>query len=323
MEPGQLRPEGDKYSHRGGGSSKTNTIYSLLLSGSLFKTTDAGTTWSLANSGLPAIGSLAIDPQNSSTLYAGAANGIFKSIDGATTWNAASSGLTLTYVRALAVDPQNSSTIYAGGRGGVFKSTDGEENWVNTGLQTEYAVNVGVLTIDPQNPRTLYAGTVSLAGIMDSLVFKSIDGGLTWITPSTFDLRSLACSWIVSTLAVDPQNPSTLYAATSDCNDQGGALRKSTDGGTTWGKPLLNVLGYASPVAVLDSQNPGVVYAATQGGGIVKSTDGGENWSAVNSRLLNYIWVGSLAVGPRNSRNLYAGTYGSGVLAITLAPDLN
>ena len=174
------------------------------------------------------------------------------------------------------------------------------------------------MTIDPQNPSILYAGTTSLAGIMDSLVFKSTDGGRTWIAPKA-ELRSPACSWGISTLAVDPQNPSDVYAATSDCNDQGGGLWKSSDGGTTRGKPLLNVLGYASPVVVVDPQPPGVVYAATQGGGVVKSTDEGESWKAVNPGLPNYIWVGSLAIDPRNSRKLYAGTYGSGVLAITFA----
>ena len=82
---------------------------------------------------------LAIDPQNSSTVYvASQGAGIFKSTDGGASWSSANSGLTTTYFDVLAIDPQNPSTLYAGGDGiGLFfKSTDGGTSWsaVNFGL---------------------------------------------------------------------------------------------------------------------------------------------------------------------------------------------
>lgn len=73
-----------------------------------------------------AIYTIAIDPLNHYTLYAGTDLGVFKSINGGASWNPARAGLPDGYVGLLAVDPLNSSTLYAGGNFlGIFKSADG------------------------------------------------------------------------------------------------------------------------------------------------------------------------------------------------------
>jgi hypothetical protein len=66
---------------------------------------------------------LAIDPNNTSVVYAGTAGtGAFKSVDGGATWNPLNVDTT---VWSLYVDPSNSNVIYAGSNGdGVFKSTN-------------------------------------------------------------------------------------------------------------------------------------------------------------------------------------------------------
>ena len=99
---------------------------------------------------------LLIDPQSSSTLYAGTMGGILKSTDGGNNWIPADIDLTQAYyVMALAIDPSKPETLYAGSTygledntGGVFKSTDGGQNWmpVNDGLTD---LNVYALAIDP------------------------------------------------------------------------------------------------------------------------------------------------------------------------------
>jgi hypothetical protein len=81
------------------------------------------------NSGLPypTINALAVDPRNSSAVYAGLwGDGVFKSMQTGESWSAANSGLANAFIYVLAVDPQNSGTLYAGTGGGLFKSTDGE-----------------------------------------------------------------------------------------------------------------------------------------------------------------------------------------------------
>ena len=119
-------------------------LYAGSESGGIFKSINGGANWSSVNAGLPAasfaVGALAIDPQDPTTLYAGTLGGVFKSTNGGTTWNGASSGLASIGetadlqgsggVNSLVVDAHNPRTIYAGiwGRG-VFKSSNGATSW--------------------------------------------------------------------------------------------------------------------------------------------------------------------------------------------------
>ena len=120
------------------------------------------------------IQALAIDPHNSTTLYAGTSSGVFKSTDGGASWDNVNSALN---VFSIVIDPRIPSTLYASSFG-VFKSIDGGANWSASsfglpGIPTLPLVEVGALAIDAKNPETLYAGT-------RTGVFKSRDGGASW-----------------------------------------------------------------------------------------------------------------------------------------------
>jgi hypothetical protein len=97
---------------------------------------DGGASWDAVNSGLPpssGIESLAIDPQNPSTVYAvivqlatPASNGrarLLKSMDGGASWDAVNSGLPDTSIRTLAISRQDPSTVYVTSGGGTFAIT--------------------------------------------------------------------------------------------------------------------------------------------------------------------------------------------------------
>lgn len=117
--------------------------------------------------------SLAIDPNNPQTIYAGTyGGGVFKTIDGGASWLQTS--LTNRRVRVVAMDPNNSNVLYAGTRfGGIFKSLDAGGSWsqMNEGLTNLDVRGIGV---DPNNSNTVYAGT-DAGG-----VFKSTTGGANW-----------------------------------------------------------------------------------------------------------------------------------------------
>jgi photosystem II stability/assembly factor-like uncharacterized protein len=82
----------------------------------LLRSKDGGTSWSVTGNPY-AVFSVAIDPQDSQTLYANdAARGLSKSTDGGANWNAAGSGLPRNFAVSLAIDPQNAGTVYAGTR---------------------------------------------------------------------------------------------------------------------------------------------------------------------------------------------------------------
>lgn len=152
---------------------------------------------------------LAIDPETTSTLYAGTTWGVYKSTDGGVTWAMSSEGLT-GRISALAIDSQTPTTLYAGSLyNGVFKSTDGGENWVecNTGLNS---LSIKALVVDPQTPTTIYAGTFSNWG-----THKSTDGGASWtVTDIVVGMDPNFRNTFVTCLVINPQNPSILYLGT-------------------------------------------------------------------------------------------------------------
>jgi photosystem II stability/assembly factor-like uncharacterized protein len=292
--------------------------------GGVFKSTDGGATWSAVNVGLTStvINMLAIDPASPSTLYVGTNGGVFKSTDGGAIWNAVNVGLTSTVINTLVIDPASPSTLYVGTNGGVFKSIDGGITWhmSNTGLENG-SINVGALAINPTASSTIYAGTMiclneySCAGG----VFKSIDGGGTWIITGLNNTVGH-----ISTLVIDPTMPNTIYAGTW------GLVFKSMDGGTTWGSTGGWDGGWPEHwvrTLAIDPLHPSTIYAGTVYGGIgsvsdqfreiyegvFQTTNGGATWGRVNNGLTNTA-VYALMVDPSDPSIVYAGT-GNGVFA--------
>lgn len=235
-----------------------------------FKSTDNGVKWGNDNYGLkaPGINSLALDPQQPSTLYAGSFNGVFKSTNGGRTWSAMNAGLTNLAIREVLVDPITPANIYASAddvfsnNNGIFRSTDGGASWSYkvSGMNNR---SVLALAMDPNVPMTLYAGTYG------GPVYKTTDGANTWL-PAGNPSISFAVS-----LSVDPFNSSTIFAAD---NSSGGGIHRSTNGGNSW--QVLD-LGVPTPSGSFVAASPvtsGTVFASTNAG-LFKSVNGGTSWT--------------------------------------------
>ena len=119
----------------------------------------------------------------------------------------------------------------------------------------------------------------------------------------------------VSSLAVDPQSPRTVYASTGALG-----LFKSGDGGVHW-RPLATGLEGVSEVAV-DPGDPAKILVADStepvgsshpsGNGIATSTDAGRTWTTAAFRPR---WVDAVAI---SGRTAYAGSStGGGVFGST------
>jgi photosystem II stability/assembly factor-like uncharacterized protein len=255
---------------------------------------------------------LAIDPRTPDTLYASTLkSGVFKSTDGGTSWSAVNSGLETDiprgydYISVLAIEPQDPNTLYAARHyadcedcgTALFKTTNAGANWTSVGSLGP--VTVFAVAIHPEVLDIVYAGTS--AG-----VFKSTDAGAIWIAARTRQTADADGRVVVPTLAIDPQNPDTVYAA-----DTYTGILKTTDAGATW-TAVNPELRLATPTDVLalriNPQDPATIYAGTDAG-VFTTTDAGANWSAVNAGLpfapYGHLPVSILALDPQASGTIY------------------
>lgn len=248
-----------------------NVWYVAVGSGGVWKTTNAGVTWTpiFDNQSTYSIGCITIDPNNPHTIWVGSGenvggrhvafgDGIFKSTDGGKTWT--NMGLKDSeHLSKIIVHPDNSDVIYVasqgplwskGGERGFYKSTDGGQSWTRT-LGDDEWTGVTDIVMDPRDPDRLYAATwqrhrtvaAYMGGGPQSGLYLSTDGGDSW-TPLK---RGLPGGYMGKIgLAISPQNPDVLYAAI-ELNRAEGGVWKSTDRGASWSKQSDAVSGATGP----------------------------------------------------------------------------
>ncbi len=319
----------------------SNTVYAAGIYAGVSKTRDAGSNWTAVNSDLRAttptgLLALRLDPQNPGTIYAGTDTGMFKTSDAGANWTAVNAGLPNgpyghLPVSILEIDPQNSGAEYAVDPccQNIFKSTDGGATWAGAlaldadGLVVRGArLTAAAVALDPRNPSIVYAaGLFSQSGQQNSEngVLRSTDGGMHWSEVSSgLPISPRDQSVFVTTVAIDPQDSSTIYAGigTQGFLAGGNAVYKTTDGGGSWKN--AGMAGFARvDILAIDPQNTSTAYAGAVdriGYRLYKTANGGASWSWLSSGLPNYIT--DLAIDPQNSGTFYAGS-GSGVFAST------
>ncbi len=291
---------------------------------SAFKSLDGGGNWTGGDDGLYFdVLSLTIDPTNSNKIYAGTVNGVYRTVNGGTSWsilgppNTPTSPNRPSYAYDVAVDPSRPDTIYAATSDIVDKSTDGGNTWA---IKSAGFNEVGVtsIIIDPVSPSTLYAN--SYDGI-----YKSIDGGENWKQIiNGLSIPSIGDTPYVTKLAFDPNNSSTIYAAT-----EYEGVFKSTNGGNSWsainnGLPITSPNQYLSlfslAVDPLNSNNLYIGSDTYNASLLYKSNNGGSSWSGSDAGLPkrsdfpnSYLSVNALAVNPATPSIVYAGLSVGGV----------
>ncbi len=241
--------------------SNPSTMYAAGVAGGVWKSLDAGGSWSPADDMLDnlAVSALAIDPVDPNVLYAGTGEGyylsnvfvrgmgVFKSVDAGATWSQLAGTVSgvpdgaFDYVNKVRISPNDRDRIYAATRTGVWCSLDGGATWsVVLGnpayVPGPYESNgslVGCTDLvvrGDRDPDVLFAafGSVQADGL-----FRSLDGGDTWVT------YSVPANQGRMTLALAPGDNDVLYVLMAD-NGSGGALGqlvnlyRSGDGGNTF-----------------------------------------------------------------------------------------
>ena len=248
-----------------------STWYVAVGSGGVWKTTNAGTTWTpiFDDQGSYSIGCITIDPNRPEVIWVGTGenvggrhvgygDGIYRSLDGGGSWQ--NMGLENSeHIGNIVVDPRDSKVVYvaaqgplwsAGGDRGLFKTTDGGATW-NKLLGDDQYTGVNEVVIDPRDPDVLYAATHqrfrTVAALIDggpgSGIHKSTDGGATWRQLESGlpeeDMGKIG-------LAVSPIDPDIVYATIELAHREGGFWR-SQDAGGTWEKRSDYVSGGTGP----------------------------------------------------------------------------
>jgi photosystem II stability/assembly factor-like uncharacterized protein len=237
---------------------RRSTWYVAMASGNVWKTENAGTTWSTIfdKYGSYSIGDVTVDPNNRFVVWVGTGennsqrsvgygDGVYKSLDGGR--NFKNVGLKNSeHIGRILVDPRNSDIVFVaaqgplwapGGDRGLYKTTDGGETWTKV---LEISENTGVTEVlfDPRNPDVMYAASYQrrrhvwtlLNGGPESGLYKSTDAGATWRKINKGlpkgDKGRIG-------LTISPIDPDVLYAIVEATGDKGGFYR-SADGGENW-----------------------------------------------------------------------------------------
>lgn len=281
--------------------------YVATASGGVWKTTNAGTTYTpiFDSQGSYSIGCITMDPNNPNVLWVGTGennnqrsvaygDGIYKSEDGGQTWK--HMGLKNSeHIGKILVDPRNSNTVYVaaigplwneGGDRGLYKTTDGGENWEKV-LDIDEHTGITSVVMDPRNPDILYASSYQrrrhvftyVGGGPGSGVHKSEDAGKTWKKVER-GLPAVEKGRIE--LAISPADPEVIYAMIEAAEGQGGFF-KSTNRGASWSKQSgYSTSGNYYTEIVPHPHNPDIVFAMDTW--LHWTTNGGKSFSMVNEQ---------------------------------------
>jgi photosystem II stability/assembly factor-like uncharacterized protein len=229
-----------------------------VASGGVWKTINAGTTWTpvFDNEASYSIGAIVLDPKNPLVVWVGTGennsqrsvsygNGVYKSEDGGRTWK--NVGLKSSeHIGRIAIDPKDSNIVYVasqgplwgpGGERGLFKTTDGGKTWKNI-LNISENTGVTDVVIDPNDPNTIYCASYQrrrhmftlINGGPESAIYKSTDAGATWNKLRT-GLPTVELGRVG--LAISPVDSNVIYA-TVEAADRKGGIFRSSDRGSSW-----------------------------------------------------------------------------------------
>ena len=248
-----------------------NVWYVAVGSGGVWKTENAGTTWSPIADNMPfySTGCITIDPHNNASIWLGTGenvggrhvgigHGVYHSNDGGDSWE--DMGLKDSeHISKIIVHPNDPKTVWVasqgplwspGGERGLFKTSDGGKTWKNT-LSINQWTGVTDLVIDPTNPDILYAASwqrhrnvaALMGGGPGTSLYKSVDSGESWFK---IDNGLPSSNMGKIGLAISPMKPNVLYAAI-ELDRRNGAVYRTENSGGNWERMSNTVSGGTGP----------------------------------------------------------------------------
>jgi photosystem II stability/assembly factor-like uncharacterized protein len=274
------------------GSGEANIRGNVAAGNGIYKSVDAGKTWTHVWKQEGQVGTMAVHPTNPDVAFAAVLGhafgpnperGVYRTTDGGKTWQQVLKKDADTGASDVAMDPSNPAILFAGlwqarrrpwdlvsgGPGsGLYVSRDGGDTWkalTGNGLPEGNWGKIGI-AVAPSNGQRVFALIEAEKGGL----FRSDDGGTNWelINPSR-QLRQRA--WYYSTLTVNPQNPDDIWFPQVP-------MLRSIDGGRT--VKIAKGFHHGDHHDMwIDPVNPKRMIAGNDGG-IDLTTNGGETWYA-------------------------------------------
>jgi len=286
-----------------------STLYAAYVTGGsilgLFKTTNAGTSWSQLGA-TPNFASpqawydtfVAVDPSDADTVYAGgvfptyAVAGVIKTTDGGSSWNDVTCPTGCTNGTGNPHPDQHTMAFGADGRiwlgndGGVWTSSDDAATWDNTNSTLAVTQNYTV-ALHPTDDSMMMTGTQDNGTVGRD---TGMDG---WPQVVAGDGGYLAYDFN------DPNTRYTTYVFLTVFRVIGGSV---VDISGPWGGDPAN---FIAPL-VMDPNDASTLAGGTNRIWRTHNADGAATWTAISPSLNGN--VNAIAIAPGESDSIYAGT---------------
>ena len=329
-------PRGGRVVAVAGDPSEPAVFYFGAVAGGVWKTGDAGVTWTNVSDGYFAtssVGALAVSDADPSVIYAGMGestirndvshgDGVYRSTDRGRTWTHL--GLADTrHISEIRIHPHDPDRVYVAALGhafgpnaqrGVYRSTDGGASWKRV-LYKDDGTGAADLALDTRNPTVLYASLWEthrnfwelVSGGPGSGLWRSTDAGTTWteITPNL----GLPASAMLGKIGVtaSPARSGRVWALVE--SDTAPGLYRSDDFGDTWtlasDRQDLRYRPWYYMHVFADPQDEDTVYVNNHR--MWKSTDAGAHFTQVPTPHgdNHALWID-----PRDNRRMIQGNDG-------------
>jgi photosystem II stability/assembly factor-like uncharacterized protein len=319
------------------------TFYFGSADGGVWRTTDAGTTWSplFERGGSASIGALAIAASDPKTLWIGTGqvhqrwdivggDGVYRSTDGGESWTHV--GLADTrHIGAIWVDPRNADVAIVAALGhvfgpsqerGLFRTEDGGRTWAHV-LSRGPDTGAVDLAADPDTPDVVYASLWQVrrypwldyfqpAVGTGSGIWRSLDAGRTWSPVGSSGLPTGPLGRIE--LAVAPGSGARRVWAAIFAS-AGAGLYRSDDAGGSWSRINADASLASSYTSGLtpDPRNPEILWA--MGRSLRRSTDAGKSFTIVRGAPggddYHFLWID-----PREPRRMITASDQGAVVSV-------